>query len=79
MQDGTLALNKQSISLDQLEANIRSLMISTQQTVVIINADTAVNHGNVMAVLNQVKKMMVLRWRSQKLLKISAFFLAFSF
>ena len=57
MQDGTLALNKQILSLDQLEANVRSLMTSTQQTVVIINADTAVNHGNVIAVLDQVKKI----------------------
>jgi len=57
MSDGTLALNKQIIPLDQLEANVRSLMIATQQTVVIINADTAVNHGNVVAVLDQVKKI----------------------
>ena len=57
MSDGTLALNKQIIPLDQLEANVRSLMIATQQTVVIINADTAVNYGNVVAVLDQVKKI----------------------
>lgn len=57
MSDGTLALNKQTIPLDQLEANVRSLMVATQQTVVIINADTAVNHGNVVAVLDQVKKI----------------------
>lgn len=57
MSDGTLALNKQTIPLDQLEANVRSLMVATQQTVVIINADTAVNHGSVVAVLDQVKKI----------------------
>ncbi len=57
MPDGTLALNKQTIPLDQLESNVRSLMRATQQTVVIINADTAVTHGNVVAVLDQVKKI----------------------
>jgi biopolymer transport protein ExbD len=56
-ENGTLALNKVIIPIDQLEANVRSLMIATQQTVVIINADKAVEHGNVVAVLDQVKKI----------------------
>ncbi len=55
--NGTMALNKRLISIDQLEPNVRSLMIATQQTVVIISADKAVEHGNVVAVLDQVKKI----------------------
>jgi biopolymer transport protein ExbD len=55
--DGTLALNKRIIPIEQLEPNVRSLMVATQQTVVIINADKAVEHGNVVAVLDQVKKI----------------------
>lgn len=57
LPDGTLALNKNIIPIDQLESNVRSLMIATQQTVVIINADKAVEHGKVVAVLDQVKKI----------------------
>ena len=55
--DGTLALNKRIIPIDQLETNVRSLMVTTQQTIVIINADKTVEHGNVVAVLDQVKKI----------------------
>ena len=57
LPDGTLALNKRIIGLDQLEPNVRSLMVATQQTVVIITADKTVEHGNVVAVLDQVKKI----------------------
>ena len=57
LADGTLALNKRIIGLDQLEPNVRSLMAATQQTIVIINADKTVDHGNVVAVLDQVKKI----------------------
>jgi biopolymer transport protein ExbD len=57
LPNGTLALNKNITPLDQLETNIRSLMLATQQTIVIINADKAVEHGNVVAVLDQVKKI----------------------
>ena len=57
LPDGTLALNKRIIPIDQLEPNVRSLMVTTQQTIVIINADKTVEHGNVVAVLDQVKKL----------------------
>ena len=56
LADETLALNKRMIGLDQLETNVRSLIVTTQQTIVIINADKTVEHGNVVAVLDQVKK-----------------------
>ncbi len=57
LPNGTLALNKNIIPLDQLETNVRSLMLATQQTIVIINADKAVEHGNIVAVLDQMKKI----------------------
>ena len=57
LPNGTLALNKNTIAIDQLEPNIRALMVATQQTIVIINADKVVEHGNVVAVLDQVKKI----------------------
>ena len=40
LPNGVLALNKNMIPLDQLEPNVRSLMVATQQTVVIINDRT---------------------------------------
>ncbi len=55
--NGTLALNKRVIPIDQLEPNVRSLMVATQQTVVIINADKTVEHGNIVAILDQIKKI----------------------
>ncbi len=57
LSNGTLALNKNIIPLDQLETNVRSLMLANQQTSVIINADKSVEHGNIVAVLDQVKKI----------------------
>jgi biopolymer transport protein ExbD len=57
LTNGTLALNKRIIGIEQLESNVRLLMVATQQTVVIINADKSVEHGNVVAVLDQVKKI----------------------
>ncbi len=57
LPNGILALNKNIIPLDQLEPNVRSLMVATQQTVIIINADKEVQHGDIVAVLDQVKKI----------------------
>lgn len=55
--DGQLALNKQSIQLDQIEPGIRVLMTANQPTVVVIHADEKAEHGQVIAVMDQVKKI----------------------
>ncbi len=55
--DGQLALNKQSIQLDQVEPGIRVLMTANQPTVVVIHADEKAEHGQVIAVMDQVKKI----------------------
>lgn len=55
--DGRLALNKQSIQLDQIEPGIRVLMTANQPTVVVIHADEKAEHGQVIAVMDQVKKI----------------------
>lgn len=54
---GQLALNKQSIQLDQIETGVRSLIQVNQQPVVVINADEKVDHGQVVAVMDQVKRI----------------------
>lgn len=54
---GQLALNKQAIQIDQLETGVRSLVQANQQTVVVIHADEKVEHGQVVAVMDQIRKV----------------------
>ncbi len=54
---GQLALNRQPVQLNNLESQIKALMQINQQTVVIINADERVNHGQVIAVMDKVRKI----------------------
>lgn len=55
--DGGLALNKQPIQLEQVKTGVQSLVQINQQPVVVINADEEVAHGNVVAVMDQVKQV----------------------
>jgi biopolymer transport protein ExbD len=55
--DGSLSLNKQPLKLDQLQVGIRALMRPNQQTIVVINADEKVPHGQVVAVMDQIKQI----------------------
>jgi len=55
--NGDVALNRQPIILETLETKIKLLMKADQQTLVIINADEAVRHGQVIAVMDQVRKI----------------------
>ena len=55
--DGQLALNKRSVPIDQLETGVRSLVQANQQTVVVIHADEKVDHGQVVAVMDQIRKV----------------------
>lgn len=54
---GEMFLNKEAIRLEQLEAGIRQQVQPQQQLVVVLNADEAVNHGKVVAVMDQVRKV----------------------
>ncbi len=55
--DGRLALNKRSLQIDQLETGVRALVQANQQSVVVIHADENVNHGQVVAVMDQIRKV----------------------
>lgn len=55
--DGQLALNKQAVQIDQLETGVRSLVQANQQTVVVIHADEKVDHGQVVSVMDQIRKV----------------------
>jgi biopolymer transport protein ExbD len=52
---GDLFLNQQAVSLEDLPADIEALMDTTQESVVVINADEAVRHGRVIAVMDQLR------------------------
>ena len=55
--DGKLALNKQAIQLAQIVPGLRVLMTANQPTVVVIHADEKAQHGQVVAVMDEVKKV----------------------
>lgn len=55
--DGQVALNRKPIQLEQLETGVRTLVQANQQNVVVIHADEKVDHGQVVAVMDQVRKI----------------------
>jgi biopolymer transport protein ExbD len=55
-RQGRLSLNRKSITLAQLEPALNSLATSTA-LMVVINADTKVEHGLVIAVMDRVRRV----------------------
>jgi biopolymer transport protein ExbD len=55
--DGTLALNKKTIQLPQLETALRSILNPQEELIVVVNADEEVDHGKVIGVMDQVRKV----------------------
>ncbi|HEY9763911.1 MAG TPA: biopolymer transporter ExbD [Trichocoleus sp.] len=54
---GKISLNRNEIALEDLQAGVRTLMGNTQESVVVINADEAVNHGRVIAVMDTLREI----------------------
>lgn len=54
---GGLSLNKESIQLDNLEAALNQKIQQSQDLVVVLNADKAVNHGQVVEVMDKVRRI----------------------
>ncbi|NCJ08429.1 biopolymer transporter ExbD [Synechococcales cyanobacterium C] len=52
---GDLLLNREAIALSDLQAQARQLMADTGEAVIVINADEAVNHGRVIAVMDELR------------------------
>lgn len=52
---GNLALDRQSMQLDALDTKVRSLIQSANPPLVVINADAAVSHGQVVAVMDRLR------------------------
>ena len=54
---GKVSLNKKPTTVEALTEQIRTLMGTNPESVVIINADTKVEHGNIVAVMDQVRQV----------------------
>ncbi|MGB7412918.1 MAG: biopolymer transporter ExbD [Thermosynechococcaceae cyanobacterium] len=54
---GDIALNRKPIELDALEGQIKGMVTDDQKVTVIINADEKVGHGQVVSVMDQIRKV----------------------
>ncbi|AFZ04153.1 ExbD/TolR family protein [Calothrix sp. PCC 6303] len=55
--EGQVSLNKNPTTVDVIAEQVRRLMGTNSEAVVIINADEAVGHGKVVAVMDQVRQV----------------------
>jgi biopolymer transport protein ExbD len=60
-QDGSLALDRQPIQLEELETALRRQVRPGSLPLVVINADMNVSHGRVVAVMDQVRRIQGIR------------------
>ncbi|WP_373525761.1 ExbD/TolR family protein [Nostoc sp.] len=56
-EQGTVSLNRKPIAVDDLTAQVRTLIGSNSEMLVIINADEKVGHGRVVAVMDRVRQV----------------------
>src|ERR687885_1881697 len=55
--DGEIALNRQPIALSEIENRVRSLVGSSTESLVVINADERVSHGQVVSVMDRLRQI----------------------
>ncbi|MEC4985923.1 MAG: biopolymer transporter ExbD [Oscillatoria sp. PMC 1068.18] len=55
--NGKISLNRQPVELSDLEARVRSLVKQDSETLIIINADEKVNHGQVVGVMDSLRNV----------------------
>lgn len=54
---GQISLNRKPIQLKALDGEVRQLIQANQETLVIVNADKSVNHGQVVAVMDTLRQV----------------------
>ena len=54
---GKLMVDKKSVNLDQIESTVRQTMGSNQNSLIVLNADKSVNHGNVVEVMDRLSRI----------------------
>ncbi|HLP88076.1 MAG TPA: biopolymer transporter ExbD [Nostocaceae cyanobacterium] len=52
---GEIFLNKEAISLEQLEVGVKQKVETGKELIVVLNADEAVNHGKVVTVMDKLR------------------------
>ncbi len=55
--NGEIAVNRQPIALSEIENRVRSLVGSSTESLVIINADERVPHGQVVSVMDRLRQV----------------------
>jgi biopolymer transport protein ExbD len=55
--DGAIAIDKKPVGLSNLEAGVRSLLKPEAQNIVVLKADERVSHGQVVAVMDQLRRV----------------------
>ncbi|MFW9263061.1 biopolymer transporter ExbD [Nostoc edaphicum CCNP1411] len=56
-EQGVVSLNKKQVAVDDLTQQVRTLIGSNSEMLVIINADEKVGHGKVVAVMDRVREV----------------------
>ena len=54
---GKLMVDKKLVNLDQIESTVRQVMGSSQSALIVLNADKSVEHGNVVEVMDRLRRI----------------------
>ncbi|MBD1825991.1 biopolymer transporter ExbD [Microcoleus vaginatus GB1-A2] len=54
---GKLMVDKKLVNLDQIESTVRQVMGSNPSALIVLNADKSVNHGNVVEVMDRLRRI----------------------
>jgi len=54
---GKFMVDKKLVNLDQIESTVRQVMGSNPSALIVLNADKSVNHGNVVEVMDRLRRI----------------------
>ena len=54
---GKLMVDKNLVNLDQIESRVRQVIGSNPNSLIVLNADKSVNHGNVVEVMGRLRRI----------------------
>ncbi|MEG4350101.1 biopolymer transporter ExbD [Microcoleus sp. LAD1_D3] len=54
---GKLMVDKKLVNLDEIEGTVRQVMGSNPNSLIVLNADKSVNHGNVVEVMDRLRRI----------------------
>ena len=54
---GKFMVDKKLVNLDQIESTVRQVMGSNQSALIVLNADKSVDHGNVVEVMDRLRRI----------------------